>query len=232
MLLRVNEDIAGEIIRADHRGASPEEMKRLYIRRNHFDLELDAPIYRIVPRQYFVDDLRDQCLSHTKIDKSNWGDSSENPLLNRAFRDSATDGILTLNGVVDSVYGSCWSATPLDSPYEWNVFSHGRPSVRLQSTPGKLLNAVMSPGNPYYMLQHVIGKMKYLSEPDIEAYFSDPDWQKHLDSLGIGISASFLRLNANLSTENEVRLLYEHLKHERTPNGVRFVGRFAKVPFA
>jgi hypothetical protein len=38
------------------------------------------------------------------------------------------------------------------------------------------------------MLQHVIGKMQYAKDTEIEAYFADPDWQKHLDCFGQGIA--------------------------------------------
>lgn len=231
MTVRFNAEIVGEIIRADSRGASDEEMRNLYIQRNVFEVDLDAPVYRIIELQYFREDLNDKCLTYTKIDKSNWGDSTENPLLDREFRDEVTGGVLTLNGVVATVYGSCWSATALDTQSAWAIFSRRNPSVRVQSTPRKLLDAAMSRGNQFYMLQHAVGKMRYATDAAIEAYFSDPDWQKHLDSLGQGITASFLRLNENLSSEDEVRLIYDHSSDAWPAANVRIVGRLAKVPF-
>lgn len=206
-------------------------MRNLYIRRNVFEVDLDAPVYRIIELHYFREDLKDNCLTYTEIDKSNWGDSTENPLLDRKFKDEVTGGVLTLNGVVATVYGSCWSSTALDTQSDWAIFSRRNPSVRVQSTPRKLLDAAMSRENKFYMLQHAMGKMQYAPDAAIEAYFSDPDWQKHLDSLGQGIAASFLRLNENLSSEDEVRLIYDHLDGEWPFANVRIVKRFAKVPF-
>ncbi|WP_343665460.1 hypothetical protein [Paraburkholderia tropica] len=231
MVVRFNADIVGEIVRADARGESDAVMRSLYIRRNVFEVDLDAPVYRIIELQYFREDLSEKCLTYTKIDKSNWGDSTENPLLGREFKDEVTGGVLTLDGVVATVYGSCWSATALDTQSAWAIFSRRNPSVRVQSTPRKLLDAAMSNANKFYMLQHAIGKMQYATDDEIEAYFSDPDWQKHLDSLGQGIAASFLRLNENLSSEDEVRLIYDHLNGEWPAANVRLVDRFAKVPF-
>lgn len=231
MVLRFNADIVGAIIQADCRGASVEEMRNLYIERNAFEVELHAPVYRIMELQYFREDLSEKRLTYTKIDKSNWGDSSENPLLDRKFKDVVTGAPLTLNSVVASVYGSCWSATALDSPYDWAMFSRGNPSVRVQSTPMKLLDAAMSRDNKFYMLQHAIGRMHYAKDVEIEAYFADPDWQKHLDSLGQGVAASFLRLSESLSSEDEVRLIYDHSNEAWPKAHVRFVDRFAKVPF-
>lgn len=231
MIPRFNTDIVGAIVKADCRGVPYEEMRDLYIQRNVFEVALDAPVYRIMELQYFREDLSRKCLTYTKIDKSNWGDSSENPLLDREFKDVVTGAPLTLNGVVASVYGSCWSATALDAQSDWAIFSRRNPSVRVQSTPRKLLDAAMSRGNEFYMLQHVIGKMQYATDAEIEAHFSDQNWEKHLDSLGQGIAASFLRLNNNLSSEDEVRLLYDHTDGAWPKSNVRIVDRFAKVPF-
>lgn len=231
MVPRFNKDIIGKIVQADCRGASQEEMRDLYIQQNVFDVDLDAPVYRIMELQYFRKDLSEKCLTYTKIDKSNWGDSSENPLLDRMFKDIATGAPLTLNGVVATVYGSCWSATALDSLPDWAIFSRRNPSVRVQSTPRKLLDAAMSRDNKFYMLQHVIGKMQYATDAEIKAHFSDMNWEKHLDSLGQGIAASFLRLDENLANEDEVRLLYDHSNEAWTGTNVRVVDRFAKAPF-
>jgi hypothetical protein len=231
MNLRFNLDIVGEIIQADCRGASDEEMRKLYIRRNVFEVDLDVPVYRIIELEYFREDLSEKCLTYTKIDKSNWGDSTENPLLDREYKDEITGGVLMLNGLVATTYGSCWSATELDTQSDWAIFSRRKPSVRVQSTPRKLLDAAMSRGNRSYMQQHAVGKMKYSTDTEIEAYFSDPNWEKHLDTLGQGIFASFLRLNENLSNEDEVRLIYNHSNEEWPTTNVRFIDRFAKVPF-
>ena len=114
MLPRYNTDINGAIVQADSRDASPEEMRDLYIQRNVFEVDLDTPVYRIIELQYLREDLSDKCFTYAKIDKSIWGDSSENPLLDREFKDVVTGAPLTLNGVVYTVYGSCWSATALD----------------------------------------------------------------------------------------------------------------------
>lgn len=231
MIPRFNADIIGAIVQADCRGASDEEMKDLYIQRNVFDIDLNEPIYRIVELQYFLEDVREKCLTYAKIEKLNWGDPSENPLLNREFKDGVTGAAFTLNGVVALIYGSCWSASALDTLSDWAIFSRRKPSVRVQSTPRKLLNAAMSTDNKFYMLQHAIGKMRYATYVEIEAYFSDPNWEKHLDSLGQGVAASFLQLNENLSREDEVRLLYSHSSEEWPKANVRVTDRFAKVPF-
>lgn len=231
MIPILNQDIVGAIVQADSEGANRGYMKNLYILRNALNLNLDSPIYRIVELEYLFGDLREKCLSHTKIDKLNWGDTNENPLLGREFTDVVTGGVLTLDALVCSVYGCCWTAIPMNSLCEWAIFSRRKPSVRLQSTPRKLLNAVMDVNNPSYMHQHIIGKMEYATDVEIEKYFSDPNWEKYLDGIGQGIALSFLRLNESLSDENEVRLMYDHLVEGWAQSNVRIVGNHAKVPF-
>ena len=73
--------------------------------------------------------------------------------------------------------------------------------------------------------------MRYAPDTEIEEYFSDPNWEKHVDSLGQGVAASFLRLNNDLSSEDEVRLLYDHSSETWPQTNVQIVNRFAKVPF-
>ena len=231
MVIRFNADIVEAIIQADCQGVSDEEMRSLYIKRNVFEVGLDDPVYRIMELQYFYEDLGEKCLTYTKIDKSKWDDNLENPLLDRKFEDVVTGGSLTLNGVVATVYGSCWSSTPLDALCQWKYFSRSNPSVRVQSTPRKLLDAAMSRDNSFYMLQHFIGKMHYAGDAEIEAYFSDPNWDKHLDSLGQGVAASFLRLRKDLSSENEVRFIYSHSNDAWPKDNVRVGDGRAKVPF-
>jgi hypothetical protein len=208
-------------------------MKALYVRRNAFDVDLDAPIHRIVRLDHFLDDIRAQKFTHTRINRYKWGDPSENPLLNRPFIDAQTGASGTLNGVVENMFASCWSTVPLDEAGYWASFSYGLPSVRIQSTAGKLLSAVMSESNPHYSVQHSIGKVHYFSEADLDAYFSDPDYSKHLDGLGYGIHLSLMRLGLDMKPEQEVRLIYDFMSNEDwVRRNVRLINQHhAQVPF-
>ncbi|WP_312328337.1 hypothetical protein [Stenotrophomonas sp.] len=231
MSIKFNADVVGEIVRADLRNAPAEEMRELYIRRNILDIDPDATIYRIVQLQYFIEDLVDRRMTYTNIDKDTWGDKSENPLLGRSFVLPDTGEALDLDDLVANTYGSCWSATALDTHRWWARFSRSQPSVRLQSTPRKLLNSVMNTEQRFYMQHHAIGRMVYVPDERIEGEFADTNWQKHLDSLGQGIASSFLRLSDNLSDEDEVRLIYDDSRDPWAVLHVQLTNRFAKVPF-
>lgn len=229
MISRFNDDVSGAIIRAHGKG-DIHLLRDLYIQRNALGADLDAPVYRIMEWDHFLGDLRQNCLTYMRIDKIGWQDSSENPLLNRKFYDPVSGEYLTLNGVVEGVYGSCWSSTASDGK-EWAVFSRNNPCLRVQSTPRKLLDAAMCRRNRYYMLRHFIGRMQYADATEIEAYFSDPNWEKHLDGLGQGLAASFLCLSEDLEDEDEVRLLYSHSADLWSRRHVRIHTTFASVPF-
>jgi len=219
------------IVKADFRDAPAEELRQLYIRRNVLGMEPDTPVYRIMELKYFLEDLQGKKLTYTKIDKHSWGDSAENPLLGRKFLDEVTGGPLTLDGVVRNAFGSCWSTTEHDSPEKWAIFSRNNPAVRVQSTPRKMLDAVMSLDNSAYMHQHAVGKVRYSKQDEIEAHFSDTDWQGHLDSNGEAITASLLWLSEELSDEDEARFLYEHFNSPWSRDKVQFVKDRVSVPF-
>ena len=208
-------------------------MKSLYVRRNALDVDLDAPIYRIVPLDYLLDDIRSRRLTHTRIGRYKWGDPSENPLLMRSFVDPQSGQTLTLNGIVENMFASCWSIAPLDGVGDWASFSHGLPSVRIEATARRLLDAVMTDSNPHYSVQHSIGKVHYFSEADLIAYFSDPDYSKHLDSLGHGIHLTLMSLGLDMQPENEVRLVYDFIRSEPwVQQNVRLADEHhAQVPF-
>ena len=232
MKLRANADAIAAIIAADTGDEPPSVMKPLYIRRNAFDVDLAASIYRIVPLDHLLEDITHAQLTHTRISLYKTGDSSENPLLNRAFPDPVTGDTLTLNGAVENMFASCWSVIPLDGTGDWASFSHGLPSVRIESSAGQLLMAAMSESNPYYSLQHAIGKVHYFPEEELEAYFSDPDYSKHLDGLGHGIHVSLMRLGTDMQPETEVRLVYDFMPLEPwVRQNVCLVEEHVKVPF-
>lgn len=227
-----NLDAVAAVQRADALGQTMVQMKPLYVEQNAYDVELDAPIYRILPLDYWLEDIEASQLTHTRISADNWGDASENPLLNRKYRDEQTGGTFTLNGVVKDMFGSCWSRTARDIRETWSTFSHGKPSVRVQSTPRKLLTAAMHSNNPYYSLHHAIGKVEYLSRAALDAYSQDPNFENHLDSLGQGIALSLMRLHTEMEPEDEVRLLCNYMDSEPwVANNMRLTGEFLRVPF-
>jgi len=226
-----NEAEIGAVVAADARDASRTEMMPLFVARNIYLVDPDVPIYRIVETDHLLDDIAHGILTHTRIGEKSWGDPLENPLLDRQFTDPLTGGPISLRPLVEDAFGSCWSCTPLDSPGHWGYFSYGRPSVRIASTPRRLLGAVMSEANPYSDLQHAVGRIQYVSEVEIEDYFGDADYSKHFDSLAHGIHLSLMALQTGLRDEDEVRLICDAMKNDSwQQKKLKLVEPFLKVP--
>lgn len=174
--------INSNIIEADARKEPPELMKQLYLKQNIFNIELDTPIFRIVQTTRIIEDIQSNRLSHTNIGPDIWGDPAENPLLDKVFKDVASGEKIYLDSLVADLYGVSWSLAPVPTREAWSYFSYSSDSVRIQTTPRKLLEAAMELKNPYYMLQHFIGKVEYIEEKVFDSFFDDNNFSKYLDS--------------------------------------------------
>lgn len=202
------DETVGDMIRAkEAQEIEQSQLKDLYVQYNVFDMPPDVPIYRIAAAAHVLADVENSTLTHTRINKTNWDDDKENPLLGRVFK--TAEGEIGTLGITEDMFGQCWSRRPLAGA-DWGTFRHGSPSVRLQSTPRRLLAGVMDATNRYYVLQHAIGKMIYRGQSEIEAFFADPDFTIHLDPLGSRAMLSLLRLRTALVDEDEVRLLFDY----------------------
>lgn len=211
MVARQNKAAVDAVICATLHGQSAAEKKHLYVLRNALnEVALDDPIYRVVPIEYLVNDVRQGMLTHVRIDSKTWGDIYENPLLRQRYFDDVTNSEYGLEGVLEDTFGVCWTADSEASRKCWEDFSHGLPAVRIQTTPRKLLSAVMSVQNPYFMLHHFIGKVCYSSKSQIDAWVANPDVGVHLDTLGQSLALSVMRLRMHHVDEQEVRLVYSH----------------------
>lgn len=178
---------------------------------NLVEVDPDSAIYRITAARYFLNDIRDRCLTLTRINGKEWADPTENPLLVTPFK--ATGGEdLTLRSLTTNFFGSCWSARPLGTEDDWDGFAHGEPGIRIQSTPRKLLSGFWLSGeDPLASLKYWIGKVIYQGLEEIDAHFEDPDWQKHLDTTNAVLVRTVLRLRANWKNEQEVRFVFDRL---------------------
>jgi len=232
MFVRRNHAAIEAVQTASFRDTSAEEMKPLYIEQNTFDIDRNQPVYRVVAERFLTDDITCGRLTHTRIGKGTWLDNLENPLLDVEFLDQATGGKLTLNGVVEDMFGVCWTEDSSDSELAWNNFSHSVPSVRIKSTPRKLMAAAMNLKDPFYMLHHYIGKVEYKEADAISESFGRQDFEQHLDSLGQGVVLSLMQLRTAVSVEREVRLVYSYMRDDNwVQQNVELSGDFCKIPF-
>jgi hypothetical protein len=212
-------------------GASAAELKALYIEQNSFNIPEATPIYRIFQFRYLSEDIRKEQLTHVR--PKAWGDPLENPLLNYEWTEPSGETI-SLRGVVGELFGQSWTLDPTESRAFWMAFSHGEPAVRVQTTVGKLLAAVMSPDNRSYMLSHFLGRVSYHPVAKIARWVQNSHYTDFLDSLGQLAVLSLMALREDFAPEEEARLVYWHHPSTDNPwveNNVRVEGEYCRVPF-
>jgi hypothetical protein len=234
MHIKMNEDVVSKIVQADLLGKTKVDMKSLYIEQSALNVDLDKPIYRIFQIDYFKNDIANEILTHVKASPSTWGDTLENPLLNHEYLDETTGGKLTLNGVVEDFYALSWTIDEIENIENWNEFSHGNPSIRVKTTPRKLLEHLMHIEDEYFMLHHYIGKVEYHAQQKIKEWRANSHYTSHLDTLGQGAALSLMALSTKFSDEKEVRLLYSYLPQHDTQwvnSNVKIIGNNCQHPF-
>lgn len=203
-----NRDIIQEINRAGFRGATPQEMKALYIRQNCFDVEEECEIFRIFELPYQLSDIRDS--KFTLINPEKYKDRYENPLLNRVFTDETGDS-LTLNGIVEHYYVSPWTFDPSENPFYWLLYTRNCLGIRIKSTVGKIMHEMMNLDNPFYMLQFHAGTVDYFEQEDIDNWLEESHYTDFLDSLGQLSVSSLMALRNRFSGEKEIRFVFSHI---------------------
>jgi hypothetical protein len=232
--IRKNMEAIEQVLQAQCAGESLAMMKPLYIKQNTFDIGLDDPIYRIFQLEYLEADISGKILTQVRARPDSWCDDLENPLLKAAYTDSVTGRTFNLKGIVEDFYALSWTKSANETRDAWSEFSHGRPAVRVETTPRLLLNRLMQVEDEWFMLRHFVGLVKYEHKAEIEAFISGCDYSVHLDSLGQNLAQSLMLLRSDLKSEAEVRLLFTLIRN--SPNtwfteNVKHSDETCKIPF-
>lgn len=164
------------------------------------DSLLDTPIYRIMPIHRVLQSLEERQLILVKPKK--WDDPFENALLASAFE--TADGETLTFSAKDSVYGQCWTLHR-ETDAMWRIYSANKDGVRIASTPRKLLTALKKSSKRPPKISCFIGRVSYLSKPDLLKKFGDINL---LSTDGSGIAESLLYKRKEFTHEREIRLIY------------------------
>ena len=200
-----NPDIVREINRGTLRGASPQEMKTLYIRQNCFDVEEKCQIFRIFQLPYQLADISDS--KFTLVNLAKYNDRYENPLLNKVFIDETGDP-LTLNEIAGHSYVSPWTFDPIENPYSWPLYTRSCLGIRIKSTVGKIMHEMLNLDNPFCMFHFYAGLVDYFEQKDIDNWLSECHYTDFLDSLGQLSVSSLMALRNRFSDEKEIRFVF------------------------
>ena len=219
---------------AQFAGMRDAEIKPLYLEQNTFDIGIDEPIYRIFQLKHLKADISRKTLTHIRVRPESWGSQYENPLLSATFKDLQTGGNITLKNLLGDYYALSWTKSANESRGAWSKFSHSKPAVRVESTPRLLLDHLMCVQDQWFMLRHFVGLVLYEDKTTIDAWISDPDYSKHLDSLGHTLAQSLMLLPRDFKSEEEVRLLFTLLRNSPTKwlkNNVKCKDTTCQIPF-
>jgi len=201
-----------EIRRLDQTGATSNdvEMYLQYQRRNCFGLDPTMKIYRIFQERHYLDDLKNKCLTLPRADANIWSSSLENPLALVVQEDQVSGHMVHLGSVVQTFFALCWTSRENATNDDWNNFSHGKASVRIETTIGKLLDRAMSRSDPNYMHRSWVVDADYLPGRDIVAMQTATEVINRLESTGSLLALSAATVQTSFSDEDEVRFLFDN----------------------
>ena len=160
---------------------------------------IDKPIYRIFPIGRFIQLLTSKEL--TLVNPKKWDDPFENALLSSKFMIGNSKATIAAK---DSVYGQCWTLHR-ETDAMWRIYSQNKYSVRLMTTPRKLLEALKRHVGQYADVRCFIGKVQYKRKDALLEIFKKINL---LSTDGTGIAESLLYKRPEFSHEREVRLIY------------------------
>lgn len=164
-------------------------------------IDVERPIYRIVPCNQFLQMLRDK--KNGLVLPRKWrGDPFENFILEGVA--VMKDGMKVRIGFRDSLYGQCWTLHK-ESDLMWRAYAPNKDGIKLESNIGSLFQSLYSTIREYCDLSCFIGKVKYISRYRIGKVLKKVTL---LDPSCISIAETLLIKRWAFSSEKEIRLIY------------------------
>jgi hypothetical protein len=181
--------------------------------------ELDKPIYKVLKFDYLVEMFQNNL--NTLLNPSIWDDPYENLFMESKIE--ITNGLFLKSELGKSIFCQSWSFTK-DSDAMWRIYSPDNNSVKISSTPRKLLKSLTEIDQDLNKV--FIGKVNYLKSTELKSLYLNNSKKWVFEELGIGNAKSLLYKRYPFKHENEVRLIYNTfinaekkiLKYTITPN--------------
>ena len=163
--------------------------------------ELDKPIFKILKFDYLLDIFENNL--NTLLNPSVWDDPYENLFLESKVE--VTKGLLLKSELGKSIFCQSWSFIK-ESDAMWRIYSPDNNSVKISSTPRKLitsLSEIDEDSNKVF-----IGKVKYMKSKDLKSLYLNNSKKWFYEKFGTGNAKSLLYKRYPFKHENEVRLIY------------------------
>lgn len=178
----------------------------------HSNLNLDAPLYRIIPKKYLEQLLSSNKLYFRKVIL--WDDKWEIP--SKFWKSTGPDIVYSkielANFSQENLYGTCWTDN-IDSDAMWRIYSHSKDGVAIQTTIRKLFQSIDFSAFliDSTIVDGFIGPVRY-ENIDGRVFFNDESF-KYPEYM----APSYIKRNA-FAHEKEIRfLLYVPLYLEVRP---------------
>lgn len=200
-----------ETIRADAAGTALEfsTLQPLYAERNTSGVDLSQKVGRLCHIEHLCNDIAAGRFTLANIGPAVWGDDLENVLRDATFFDPVTGGDIEIRSLMDGYYGSCWTYQP-ETQGAWDTFGIEPTKVRIESTVGQLLAALMHPGDPGFSVHLYAGLVQYRTPAELEAWPGTIKMNDLTDTEGRNISMALSVVRDDFCDESEVRIIYNH----------------------
>lgn len=168
---------------------------------------LDFPIYRIISIDRFLELLNTKTLSFPNT--SSWEDVYENYFLKTPIQ--YQNHKVSMKDHIDCMFGQCWSKL-VESDALWRIYSSDKKSVKIKSSPSKILKGIISSEDFDYTKFGGIksGIVSYHSKDYIKKIFNDVEFIDIVKNASeFMIKSLFIKRN-EFSHEQEVRIILQY----------------------
>lgn len=190
--------------------------------------EIETKVYRYTTlarlKQMIVD--RENVLVKPEI----WSDPFEKLLTNTDYLDVTYQNVNVITSeVTDNIYGQCWTMSNIERDYLWELRANrdeDEVGVRIETTLRKLFlslwlslrkctnNQICAdcPDPCRAPIEAYIGKVEYKPKDQVKVYLESMQFSDFLIPSGHGLAYLRFIKPAEFDYEEEVRLLYRHVK--------------------
>jgi hypothetical protein len=214
------DEIHGIIMRetqlADDAGIAPPYviLQPLYAEQNARGIDLSQKVYRLLEVDHLCGDIRAGHMTMANIGPLVWNDKLENVLRDATFPDGNGPGTIEIRSLMDSYYAVCWTDRP-ESRDAWRDFGKQPTKVRIESTVGQLLAALMQRGDHFCSLRFHAGLVKYRLPAELIRWPSEITLDDLLDSTGKKLAQALAVVQNTFAKQREVRIIYNHLDQDK-----------------
>eukprot|EP01041_Mallomonas_annulata_P030406 gene30406-52533_t len=182
------DEIQGIIMRetalADDAGTTRpyDILQPLYAEQNALGIDLSQKVYRLIEVDHLCGDIRAGHMTMANIGPLVWNDKLENVLRDAKFLDGKGPGKIEIRALMDSYYAVCWTDQP-ESRNAWRHFGKQSTKVRIESTVGQLLAALMQRDDHFCSLRFHAGLVKYRPPAELIRWPNEITLDDLLDSI-------------------------------------------------